>query len=295
VAIITIGVIFGQAGSVVNHHVYGFNWTGFMAQFSAAAAFNITYAGYVSDYSRYLPRNTPRSKIIAHVFAGASTPAIWLIALGAWLAIRLSATHGLVGLQTAGNNVISHLGGITGFLSAVALAATMGMTDGGGQGHSDGVSKRLRGLWAWAVSTARKYRNRSGCRGTWRDARDGDLRRWTPVDVLPVVCKQGVRGSSPLSSTGQKRNSNGRSRSTAAKYSNGDRARRRTCVRVGLRPRGWQRSAALEIQVGAGLRAAEQEERVRHDSAQAAGRPASSVPNLPFKSLLLPAAQRVYE
>src|SRR6185437_16720004 len=31
--------------------------------------------------------------------------------------------------------------------------------------------------------------------------RDGDLRGWTLVDGLPVVCKQGVRGSSPLSST----------------------------------------------------------------------------------------------
>ncbi len=127
VAIITIGVIFGKAGGVVNHHVYGFNWTGFMAQLSAAAAYNITYAGYVSDYSRYLPRDTPRGKIIGWVFAGASTPAIWLIALGAWLAIRLGATDGLVGLQTAGNNVISHLGGLAGFVSAVALAATMGM------------------------------------------------------------------------------------------------------------------------------------------------------------------------
>jgi purine-cytosine permease-like protein len=127
VAIITIGVFAGAAGGVVNHHVYGFNWTAFMAQLSAAAAYNITYAGYVSDYSRYLPRNTPRGKIIAYVFAGAATPAIWLIALGAWLAIRLGATDGLVGLQTAGNNVITHLGGITGFLSAVALAATMGM------------------------------------------------------------------------------------------------------------------------------------------------------------------------
>ena len=56
-------------------HVYGFNWTGFMSQFSAAAAYNITYAGYVSDYSRYLPRNTSRGKIIGYVFAGASTPA----------------------------------------------------------------------------------------------------------------------------------------------------------------------------------------------------------------------------
>ena len=127
VAIITIGVFAGQAGGVVSHTVYGFNWTGFMAQLSAAAAYNITYAGYVSDYSRYLPRNTPRGKIIGYVFAGAATPAIWLIALGAWLAIRLGATDGLVGLQTAGNNVITHLGGMTGFLSAVALAATMGM------------------------------------------------------------------------------------------------------------------------------------------------------------------------
>jgi purine-cytosine permease-like protein len=126
-AIITIGVFAGQAGHVVSHHVYGFNWTGFMAQLSAAAAYNITYAGYVSDYSRYLPRDTPRGKLIGYVFAGAATPAIWLIALGAWLAISLGATDGLVGLQTAGNNVINHLGGVTGFLSAVALAATMGM------------------------------------------------------------------------------------------------------------------------------------------------------------------------
>jgi nucleobase:cation symporter-1, NCS1 family len=127
IAVITIAVITGHAGGGPGHASYGFNWTGFMAQFSAAAAYNITYAGYVSDYSRYLPRNTPRTKIIAYVFAGASTPAVWLIALGAWLAVRLGATDGLVGLQTAGNNVVSHLGGIAGFLSAVALAATMGM------------------------------------------------------------------------------------------------------------------------------------------------------------------------
>jgi len=76
VAIITIGVIAGKAGGVASHHVYGFNWTGFMAQFSAAAAYNITYAGYVSDYSRYLPRDTPRGKIIGYTFAGAATPAI---------------------------------------------------------------------------------------------------------------------------------------------------------------------------------------------------------------------------
>ncbi len=132
IAIITVGVITGHAGGVAPHTAYGFNWTGFMAQLSAAAAYNITYACYVSDYSRYLPRNTSRSKVIAWVFAGAATPAVWLIALGAWLAIRLGAVDGLVGLQTAGNHVFSHLGTAAAFVSAAALAATMGMNAYGG-------------------------------------------------------------------------------------------------------------------------------------------------------------------
>ena len=102
-------------------HHYGFNWTGFMAQLSAAAAYNITYACYVSDYSRYLPRNTSKSRVIAWVFAWATTPAVWLIALGAWLAIRLGAVDGLSGLQTAGNHVFSHLGTAAAFVSAAAF------------------------------------------------------------------------------------------------------------------------------------------------------------------------------
>ena len=132
IAIITVGVITGHAGGAVTKTPYGFNWTGFMAQLSAAAAYNITYACYVSDYSRYLPRNTSKGRVIAWVFAGASTPAVWLIALGAWLAIRLGAVDGLSGLQTAGNHVFSHLGTAAAFVSAAALAATMGMNAYGG-------------------------------------------------------------------------------------------------------------------------------------------------------------------
>jgi purine-cytosine permease-like protein len=131
-SIVTLGVIFGAAGGHAPKHPGGFIFSAFMAQFSAAAAYNITYAPYVSDYSRYLPRHTTNRSIIASVFFGASGSAIWLIALGAWLAIRLGATDGLVGLQTAGNNVIDHLGGITAFFSAAALAATMGMNAYGG-------------------------------------------------------------------------------------------------------------------------------------------------------------------
>jgi NCS1 family nucleobase:cation symporter-1 len=86
----------------------------------------------VSDYSRYLPRETTNRSIIASVFFGASASAIWLIALGAWLAVSLGADDGLVGLMTAGNNVIDGLGDLAAFFSAAALAATMGMNAYGG-------------------------------------------------------------------------------------------------------------------------------------------------------------------
>jgi purine-cytosine permease-like protein len=130
--IVTIGIITGHAGSVPSKAHYGFHFSAFMAQLAASASYNITYAPYVSDYSRYLPKETKSRSVIASVFFGASSSAIWLIAIGAWLAIRLGASDGLVGLKTAGNNIFTDLGSVTALASALALAATMGMNAYGG-------------------------------------------------------------------------------------------------------------------------------------------------------------------
>ncbi|WP_144629563.1 purine-cytosine permease family protein [Arthrobacter woluwensis] len=130
--ILTIGVISGGAGGSWDSSHYGFTWVAFMAQFAACAAYNITYAPYVSDYSRYLPTTTPARSVIAAVFFGASSSAIWLISLGAWLSIALGATDGLAGLQTAGNTIFPSLGNVAALLSALALTATMGMNAYGG-------------------------------------------------------------------------------------------------------------------------------------------------------------------
>ena len=127
IIIVTIAILFGKAGGTPPKNPGGFTWVAFMSQLSVAAAYNISYAPYVSDYSRYLPRATKTKPIIAAVFFGAAGSAIWLIALGGWMASRLGANDGLVGLQTAGNNVFSHLGGAAAFLCAAALIATMGM------------------------------------------------------------------------------------------------------------------------------------------------------------------------
>ncbi|GAA4402051.1 purine-cytosine permease family protein [Tsukamurella soli] len=130
--IMTIGIVLGHGGGSAHGHPGGFTIVAFMAQLSAAAAYNITYAPYVSDYSRYLPADTKPSSVFASVFLGATVSAIWLIVLGAWMAVRLGATDGLAGMQTAGNNVFSHLGGAAALFSALALWATMGMNAYGG-------------------------------------------------------------------------------------------------------------------------------------------------------------------
>ena len=81
----------------------------------------------MSDYSRYLPRNTSRYAIIAAVYVGAASSAIWLIAVGAWLATRLGASDGLVALYDAGNVLLPGFGVLLSLCSVAALTAATGL------------------------------------------------------------------------------------------------------------------------------------------------------------------------
>ncbi|MNF68859.1 Permease for cytosine/purine, uracil, thiamine, allantoin [compost metagenome] len=112
--LVTVAVVMGWvpdavlpalAEGEVAREPLGFNWTGFIAQFAAAASYNIAYAPYVSDYSRYLPKNTSSGKLIAVVFLGASLSGAWMISVGGWLADHLHTTDVLVALGQVGNTV----------------------------------------------------------------------------------------------------------------------------------------------------------------------------------------------
>jgi nucleobase:cation symporter-1, NCS1 family len=124
--LLTLAIMAGRVPAT--HPTLGaFTWVAFIAQFAASAAYNITYAPSVSDYSRYLPRETRPGHIIAAVFLGASSAAIWLISLGAWLATRLGASDGLVALHDAGNALFAGFGVLMALASVTALVATMGL------------------------------------------------------------------------------------------------------------------------------------------------------------------------
>jgi NCS1 family nucleobase:cation symporter-1 len=126
-AVISLAVLTGHAGGAVHVAAGGFGWPAFFTQIASAASYNIGSAPYVSDYSRYLPRRTSRWKIIGYVFAGSALSAIWLIALGAWLATHFGAADGLISLRQAGDAVAGGLGSVSVIASIGALIATVGM------------------------------------------------------------------------------------------------------------------------------------------------------------------------
>jgi purine-cytosine permease-like protein len=124
-AVLSFAIVGRHAGGM---HVAGaWNWAAFFTQLSTTASFNIGLAPYVSDYSRYLPKSTPRRQVIGQVFTGSALSAIWLISLGAWLATRFGATDGLLALHQAGDAVAHGLGLLVVSLSICALVATIGM------------------------------------------------------------------------------------------------------------------------------------------------------------------------
>jgi nucleobase:cation symporter-1, NCS1 family len=116
-------------GTIVPHEtrVPSFTWVAFAAQFAAGASYNITFAPYVSDYTRYLPRGRSRLALLASVYFGASLSAIWLIVIGAWLASYLAANDGMAAINTAGNLLFRHGGTVIVLVSVAALIAAMAL------------------------------------------------------------------------------------------------------------------------------------------------------------------------
>jgi NCS1 family nucleobase:cation symporter-1 len=89
----------------------GFNWAGFLGTVSAAALWQIAYAPYVSDYSRYMPESTG--------VRPAFWASYWGCTLGSFLPMVLGA---MVGLATPrGNNLIAGLAQLTGGIAPLVL------------------------------------------------------------------------------------------------------------------------------------------------------------------------------
>jgi nucleobase:cation symporter-1, NCS1 family len=126
--VLTIGSFFGHGREPTSTApAPDFTLAGFLAFFSICTAWNIGYALYVSDYSRYLPSSTRTSSVIAAVFGGASASAIWLVVLGSWIATRAAVNDPLTALRSSGDGIVSGLGAVLVLGAVITLAAVMSL------------------------------------------------------------------------------------------------------------------------------------------------------------------------
>src|SRR5579862_7149440 len=109
-------------------HQMHFNGVAFGVEFATCASYNLQLAVYVSDYSRYLKRDTPAAQIVGYVFIGAISSAIWLIALGAWLTTRLGLADPMIAVNQAGNALFPWFGTIIAIDSVLLMFAMIAMT-----------------------------------------------------------------------------------------------------------------------------------------------------------------------
>ena len=110
-----------------------FKWTPFLLQFGVTAGYQISWAIYVSDYSRYLPANVTVRRTFWWTYGGSGLGAIWLMGLGAALAAWAGSKFDTIAsLNAAGDHVFSGFGAVVLIFSALGLVSVSALNMYGG-------------------------------------------------------------------------------------------------------------------------------------------------------------------
>jgi purine-cytosine permease-like protein len=110
-----------------------FRWTPFLIQFGAVAGYQISWAIYVSDYSRYLPPSVTVRLTFLWTYWGSALGAIWLMCLGAALAAWAGDNFDTISsIQDAGNQVFSGFGAVALVFSTLGLISVTALNMYGG-------------------------------------------------------------------------------------------------------------------------------------------------------------------
>src|SRR4051812_37201624 len=111
----------------------GFKATPFLIQFGAVAGYQISWAIYVSDYSRYLPPDVTVRRTFLWTYWGSALGGIWLMCLGAALAAWAgSAFDTIASLRGAGDHVFHGFGAIVLVFSMLGLVSVTALNMYGG-------------------------------------------------------------------------------------------------------------------------------------------------------------------
>jgi NCS1 family nucleobase:cation symporter-1 len=107
----------------------------FFAQLGVVAGYQISWAIYVSDYSRYLPATTPTSQTFRWTFWGSAIGGAWIMILGAYLASAIKGfnpSDPVAGILKVSNDLFGGFGNIALIVFALGLIAVIVLNMYGG-------------------------------------------------------------------------------------------------------------------------------------------------------------------
>jgi nucleobase:cation symporter-1, NCS1 family len=131
--VFTVGVLVTLHYPAGSFDLGGFKWTPFLAQFGVVAGYQISWAIYVSDYSRYLPPGVTVRKTFYWTYFGSALGGAWLMILGALLAAWAGKGFDTIGsINAAGDKVFNGFGAVVLIFSALGLISVTALNMYGG-------------------------------------------------------------------------------------------------------------------------------------------------------------------
>ena len=110
---------------LVDKHLFtdfsNFKPTPFLIQFFAAAAYQLSWSIYVSDYSRYLPRDVGVRATFWWTFLGAYIGGAWMMLVGALAAALFPALQLIAAVRSAGDQIYPNFGVVLLVFSSFAM------------------------------------------------------------------------------------------------------------------------------------------------------------------------------
>jgi NCS1 nucleoside transporter family len=131
--IFTLVVLFKLHYPAGSWSLSDFKWTPFLGQFGVVAGYQISWAIYVSDYSRYLPPDVTVRKTFYWTYWGSAIGGGWLMLLGALLGAWAGKDFETIGsINDAANKLFHGFGSIVLILSALGLISVTALNMYGG-------------------------------------------------------------------------------------------------------------------------------------------------------------------
>ena len=134
VLFIVVYVLFGIGLAVAVHLPAGFysfgtfKGTPFLLEMGAILSYQLTWAPYVSEYSRYLPRSSTTAATFWWTYVGSGIGVLWLAGLGAYLAAAYpKIVSPVTAIHVAGNSWFHGWGYIVLLCSWPGLIAVLGL------------------------------------------------------------------------------------------------------------------------------------------------------------------------